>query len=32
PHIYPMDSGCFWGQSLSAIRLEDKKIFSVRCV
>jgi bis(5'-nucleosyl)-tetraphosphatase (symmetrical) len=31
PHIYPMDRGCFWGQSLSAIRLEDKKIFSVSC-
>lgn len=30
-HIYPMDRGCAWGGSLSAIRLEDKQIFSVNC-
>ncbi len=30
-HIYPMDQGCIWGGSLSAIRLEDRKIFSVNC-
>jgi bis(5'-nucleosyl)-tetraphosphatase (symmetrical) len=31
PHIYPMDNGCVWGGSLSAIRLADKQIFSVSC-
>ncbi|MCS5589083.1 MAG: symmetrical bis(5'-nucleosyl)-tetraphosphatase [Candidatus Thioglobus sp.] len=30
-HIYPMDHGCAWGGKLSAIRLEDKQIFSVGC-
>ncbi len=30
-HIYPVDHGCIWGGSLSAIRLKDKKIFSVKC-
>jgi bis(5'-nucleosyl)-tetraphosphatase (symmetrical) len=30
-HIYPMDTGCVWGKCLSAIRFEDKKIFSVTC-
>ncbi len=30
-HIYPMDHGCIWGGKLSAIRLEDKKIFSIAC-
>ncbi len=30
-HIYPMDHGCIWGGKLSAIRLEDKKIFSINC-
>ena len=31
PHIYPIDQGCSWGGFLSAIRLEDKHIFSVGC-
>lgn len=31
PHIYPTDYGCVWGGKLSAIRLKDKKIFSVNC-
>jgi bis(5'-nucleosyl)-tetraphosphatase (symmetrical) len=30
-HIYPMDNGCVWGGSLSAIRLADKQVFSVSC-
>ena len=30
-HIYPMDHGCIWQGALSAIRLEDKKIFSIGC-
>lgn len=35
PHIYPMDHGCVWGQALgaqlSAIRFEDRQVFSVGC-
>ena len=35
PHIYPMDHGCVWGAdlggALSAIRFEDKQVFSVSC-
>ncbi|NYT52201.1 MAG: symmetrical bis(5'-nucleosyl)-tetraphosphatase [Candidatus Vesicomyosocius endoextente] len=30
-HIYSMDHGCIWNGHLSAIRLKDKKIFSVSC-
>jgi bis(5'-nucleosyl)-tetraphosphatase (symmetrical) len=30
-HVYPMDHGCIWSGALSAIRLEDRKIFSVNC-
>ncbi len=30
-HIYPMDHGCIWGGELSAIRLEDKQVFSSQC-
>ena len=26
-----MDSGCVWGGKLSALRLEDRKLFQVRC-
>ena len=29
--IYALDSGCVWGGALTALRLEDKKIFSVPC-
>ena len=29
--VYAMDTGCVWDYSLSAIRLEDKKIFSCDC-
>lgn len=27
-----LDSGCVWGRQLSAIRLEDRKLFQVECV
>jgi len=30
-YIYPVDSGCVWGGKLSAIRISDKKLFSVKC-
>jgi bis(5'-nucleosyl)-tetraphosphatase (symmetrical) len=29
PNIFPLDTGCVWGESLTAMRLEDRKIFSV---
>ena len=31
PHCYALDTGCAWGYSLTALRLEDKKRFSVPC-
>lgn len=31
PHIYPTDYGCVRGGKLSAIRFEDKQLFSVSC-
>ena len=30
PHVYALDTGCVWGGSLTALRLEDKKIFTVK--
>lgn len=32
PLTYALDTGCAWGHTLTAIRLEDKKIFSVPAV
>lgn len=31
PHLYALDSGCLWGGQLSALRLQDGKIFQVDC-
>lgn len=31
PDILALDSGCVWGGSLSAVRLEDRKLFQVPC-
>jgi bis(5'-nucleosyl)-tetraphosphatase (symmetrical) len=31
PWLYALDTGCIWGNSLTALRLEDKKIFQVKC-
>jgi len=31
PKRYHLDTGCVWGKKLTAIRFEDKKIFSVDC-
>ncbi|MEM1244644.1 MAG: symmetrical bis(5'-nucleosyl)-tetraphosphatase [Pseudomonadota bacterium] len=30
-NIYPLDSGCVWGNALTAMQLEDEKYFSVGC-
>ena len=30
PNIYALDTGCVYGGSLTALRLEDKKKFSVK--
>ena len=32
PQLIALDTGCLWGGALSAIRLEDRKIFQVQCV
>lgn len=29
PNVFPMDTGCVWGGRLTAMRLEDKAMFSV---
>ena len=29
PHIYALDTGCVWGNALTALRIEDKRYFSV---
>ena len=29
--VVALDSGCVWGRSLSAMRLEDRRLFEVRC-
>lgn len=31
PNIYALDTGCVWGGSLSALRLDDLKLFSCFC-
>jgi bis(5'-nucleosyl)-tetraphosphatase (symmetrical) len=28
-NVYPLDTGCLWGGELTAMRLEDEKLFSV---
>jgi len=29
PHLLGLDSGCVWGRQLTAVRLEDRKVFQV---
>lgn len=31
PNVVALDTGCVWGKELTAIRLEDQKIFQVAC-
>lgn len=31
PHIYAIDTGCLWGGSLTALRLQDRQRFAVGC-
>jgi len=31
PGIFGLDSGCIWGGRLSALRLEDRRLFQVTC-
>lgn len=31
PNLLALDTGCLWGRRLSAVRLEDRRIFQVRC-
>lgn len=31
PNVFPLDTGCVWGNCLTAMRLEDKRYFSVSC-
>jgi bis(5'-nucleosyl)-tetraphosphatase (symmetrical) len=31
PNLLALDSGCFWGRHLTAIRLEDRMLFQVDC-
>jgi bis(5'-nucleosyl)-tetraphosphatase (symmetrical) len=29
--IWPLDSGCVWGGALTAVRLQDREVFQVKC-
>lgn len=31
PNVFPMDTGCIWGNCLTAMRLEDGLRFAVKC-
>jgi bis(5'-nucleosyl)-tetraphosphatase (symmetrical) len=31
PTVLSLDSGCVWGRALTAIRLQDRQVFQVRC-
>lgn len=30
-HVISLDSGCVWGQSLTAVRLQDRKVYRTNC-
>jgi bis(5'-nucleosyl)-tetraphosphatase (symmetrical) len=31
PNLLGLDSGCLWGRQLSAVRLEDRRLYQVQC-
>ena len=31
PNLYGLDTGCLWGRKLSALRLEDRRVFQAAC-
>lgn len=31
PNVIALDTGCLWGGALTAIRLEDRKLFQIEC-
>ena len=31
PRLLALDTGCVWGGALSAVRLEDRRVFQVKC-
>jgi bis(5'-nucleosyl)-tetraphosphatase (symmetrical) len=31
PNLFALDTGCVWGRCLSALRLEDRRLFQVSC-
>jgi bis(5'-nucleosyl)-tetraphosphatase (symmetrical) len=31
PDLLSIDTGCIWGRSITAVRLEDRALFSVEC-
>ena len=31
PNVIALDTGCLWGNALTAIRLEDREIFQIKC-
>jgi bis(5'-nucleosyl)-tetraphosphatase (symmetrical) len=31
PNVIALDTGCLWGGNMTAIRLEDRKLFQVKC-
>ena len=31
PDVVGLDSGCLWGRQLSALRLDDRRVFQVSC-
>jgi bis(5'-nucleosyl)-tetraphosphatase (symmetrical) len=31
PNLLAIDTGCVWGKSLTAVRLEDRRVFQVHC-
>lgn len=31
PNLFALDTGCLWGRRLSALRLDDRKLFQISC-